>query len=71
MPRTEEQEATFFQRPFRAQETNAPHGCGLSSILMLLPCWRIGLDWIMNNNLMISLKNALFEIPKPTMGFIE
>ena len=35
MPRTEEQEATFFERPFRAQETNAPHGCGLSSILRL------------------------------------
>ena len=34
-----EQEAAFFERPFRAQETNAPHGCGLerhfSSMLRL------------------------------------
>ena len=39
MPIIEEQEAAFFERPFRAQETNAPHGCGLerhfSSMLRL------------------------------------
>ena len=39
MPITDEQEAALFERPFRAQETNAPHSCGLerhfSSILWL------------------------------------
>ena len=39
MPITDEQGAAFFERPFRAQETNAPHGCGLerhfSSMLRL------------------------------------
>ena len=39
MPIMEEQDAAFFERPFRAQETNAPHGCGLerhfSSMLRL------------------------------------
>ena len=29
MPIIEEQDAAFLERPFRAQETNAPHGCGL------------------------------------------
>ena len=29
MPINDEQGAAFFERPFRAQETNAPHGCGL------------------------------------------
>ena len=39
MPIKDEQGAAFFERPFRAQETNAPHGCGLerhfSSMLLL------------------------------------
>ena len=39
MPIKDEQGAAFFERPFRAQETNAPHGCGLerhfSSMLRL------------------------------------
>ena len=39
MPITGEQEAALFERPFRAQETNAPHGCRLelhfSSMLRL------------------------------------
>ena len=29
MPIIEEHEEAFFERPFRAQATNAPHGCGL------------------------------------------
>ena len=40
MPIKDEQEAALFERPFRTQETNAPHGCGLerhfSSMLRLL-----------------------------------
>ena len=39
MPIKDEQGAGFLERPFRAQETNAPHGCGLerhfSSMLRL------------------------------------
>ena len=39
MPIKDEQGAAFFEWPFRAQETNAPHGCGLerhfSSMLRL------------------------------------
>ena len=39
MPIKDEQGAAFFERPFRTQETNAPHGCGLewhfSSMLLL------------------------------------
>ena len=39
MPIKDEQEAALFERPFRTQETNAPHGCGLerhfSSLLWL------------------------------------
>ena len=40
MPIKDEQGAALFERPFRTQETNAPHGCGLerpvSSMLRLL-----------------------------------
>jgi len=39
MPIADEQGAALFERPFRAQETKAPHGCGLerhfSSMLQL------------------------------------
>ena len=39
MPITDEQESALFERPFRTQATNAPHGCGLelhfSSMLRL------------------------------------
>ena len=40
IPIKDEQGAALFERPFRTQETNAPHGCGLerhfSSMLRLL-----------------------------------
>jgi len=39
LPITDEQESALFERPFRTQTTNAPHGCGLelhfSSMLRL------------------------------------